>query len=147
LVFAFGSALLARATERRRLAGLAALAVWLHLLLGDLPFGEAFPLAPWTAPLPMPHLYASWVVAFVLETLVVVAGVAVVAALRWGWRRGRMALALLVGLHLLCWLPTFAARPALDLDEFRLAIVVYLVLLFAAWVACIRAAPPEQQRA
>jgi hypothetical protein len=143
LALAMGTAgeVLARPRNRARLAALAALAVWIHLLLGDVPFGEAFPLAPWTEPLPTPHLYASWPAAFVVETLVIAGGVAVVAARGWGWRRGRLILALLLALHVVAWAPTFAERPAVDLDATRLAILGYLALLLMAWLACIVVAP------
>src|SRR5689334_18962542 len=36
------------AAPRPRLMGLAAAAVGLHWLLGDVPFGEAFPIFPWS---------------------------------------------------------------------------------------------------
>jgi hypothetical protein len=143
LALAMGTAggVLARSKNRARLAVLAALAVWIHLLLGDVPFGEAFPLAPWTEPLPTPHLYASWPAAFVVEALVIAGGVAMVAAGAWGWRRGRAILALLLALHVIAWSPTFLGRPAVDLDATRLPIVGYLALLLMAWVACIVVAP------
>jgi hypothetical protein len=132
---------LARSRNRVRLAVLAALAVWIHLLLGDVPFGEAFPLAPWTEPVRTPHLYAFWPAAFIVEALVIAGGVAVVATRAWGWRRGRVILALLLVLHALAWLPTFAGRPAVDLDATRLPILAYLTLLLAAWIFCVVLAP------
>jgi hypothetical protein len=143
LALAMGAAgaALARSGNGPRLAVLAALAVWIHLLLGDVPFGEAFPLAPWTKPVQTPHLYASWPAAFIVETVVIGGGVAVIAARAWGWRRGRLILALLLALHLVAWAPTFAERPAVDLDATRLAILGYLALLLTAWVVCIVVAP------
>lgn len=141
LAFVVAVTALRPAMHRGRLALLVALAVWIHLVIGDLPFGEAFPLAPWTPPLRTPHLYASWPLALTIEAFVVAAGVAVVAARTWGWRRGRLAMGLLLGLHVFSWLPTFVGRPTVDLDASRLPIVGYLMLLLAAQAVCVWIAP------
>src|SRR5258708_38718240 len=72
-VLAFGFAALAVAIargSRLRPAVLAAIAVAAHWLVGDVPFGEAFALTPWSTPLATPHLYAQWPLAFALECVI-----------------------------------------------------------------------------
>ena len=118
---------------------LAFIAVVAHWLVGDVPFGEAFALTPWSTPLAMPHLYADWPVAFALETMCVVAGLLIAAPIL-GRRAAPLAGALLV-LHLLVWFPSFVGRAPIDLDAKPYAIATYLVLLVAAWGACVIAVP------
>jgi hypothetical protein len=141
-VLALGCAALGAAIggeSRLRLALLAFIAAAAHWLVGDVPFGEAFALTPWTTPLSTPHLYAHWPVAFVLEAICIGAGIVVAAPIL-----GRRALPLagaLLALHILVWFPSFVGRAPIDLDAEPYAITTYLVLLVAAWVACVIAIP------
>ena len=141
VVFAMIAAAVADRDHRPRLALLSFAAVFLHWLLGDVPFGEGFPLTPWSAPIATPHLYARWPIAFVLEALVVV-GCIGAAARMLGRRRAVMLAAALLGLHVAAWVPTFTAAPAIDLQAEPMRIVAYLVLLLLAWGVCIAARPP-----
>ena len=123
-----------------RLAALSAAAVTLHWLLGDVPFGEAFPVTPWSVPVATPNLYARWPVAFAIESATV-AGCVLLAARMLGGRRAAILSGVLLSLHVASWLPTFAAQPTIDLQLEPMRIVAYLVLLLASWVACVAATP------
>jgi len=132
--------------SRPRLAILAVVAVFAHWLVGDVPFGEAFPLTPWSPPLAMPHLYAQWPLAFAIEVVAIAGGVAIAAPVL-GRRRMVRLTAVLLALHLFAWFPSFLGRAPIDLQAEPYAIAGYLVLLLAAWAACIVAMPvrPRQR--
>jgi len=123
-----------------RLAALSAAAVALHWLVGDVPFGEAFPVTPWSEPVATPHLYAQWPVAFAIESATV-AGCVLLAARMLGGRRAAILFGVLLALHVASWLPTFAAQPPIDLQLEPMRIVAYLVLLLASWAACVAVTP------
>lgn len=135
-------ALLIADGARRRVALLAAAAVVAHWLAGDVPFGEAFPLVPWEAPLATPHLYARPTVAFALEAIVVAGGVAIALPVL-GRRRAAALAGALFGLHMTAWLPSVGGKPPVDLDAEPLKISAYLLLLLAAWLAAVVATPRE----
>lgn len=118
-----------------RVAVIVALAVLLHWLVGDVPFGEAFPLTPNGEPIATLHLYARWPIAFALELATIV--VCCVLARRSLGTRFHFVTGGLLALHVLCWVPTFANAPAVDLDAAPARITVYLVMLLVAWgVSC-----------
>src|SRR5262245_35718251 len=126
----------------RRVAVAAAAAVVVHLLAGDVPFGEGFPATPWSDPIAGPHLYGDWPIAFAIEVACIVASLAIAAPVL-GRRRATILAGVLLALHALAWAPSFTGEPAIDLAAHPERILIYLGMLLAAWVACVVAAPRE----
>src|SRR5262245_23472805 len=124
----------------RRVALAAAVAVVVHLLAGDVPFGEGFPATPWSEPIAGPHLYGAWPIAFAIEMACIVASSAIAAPVL-GRRRATILGGVLLALHALAWAPSFTGEPAVDLAAHPERIVVYLAMLLVAWVACVVTTP------